>query len=160
MVSQFFSRHFRSPVIVLAGLLSFGTFTPDSMGNEKPKINIQNDIQPVGIITPDGAKSVWPVSMPRGADILGWLAQFPSSMTEGVKFYKLSSWRQTARMLTAVNQHQAQIIQHLSQDVRQLNKRVAILEKKRRGVVYSGPLDYRVHILEKKVHEMSDSGNP
>jgi hypothetical protein len=160
MISQYFSGYFRLPVIILAGLLWFGAFPADAGDSEKPKKKIQYDIQPVGIITPDGAKSVWPVSMPRGADILGWLAQFPSSMTEGVKFYKLSSWRQTARMLTAVNQHQTQIIRQLAQDVQQLNKRVAILEKKRPAVVYSGPLDYRVHILEKKVHEMSDGGNP
>ena len=160
MNSQFFSGYIRALFIVFAGLLLFAGFPSDAVSMDKTKGTKQNDIQPVGIISPDGATNLWPVSKLRGSAILGLLAKYPAKMIEGVKFYKLSSWPDMARILTAVNEHQAQIIRHLAQDVQELKKRVGILEKKKMRIVHSGSINDRVEALEKKVRAMNDPGNP
>ena len=159
MISKFFSGCIRPMfIIVFAGLLLSGSFPSDAVSIENTEKNIQDDIQPVGIINPDGAKNLWPVSRSRGGDILDMLARYPSKMIAGVKFYKLSLWKDMARFLAAVGEHQSQMIWHLAQDVQQLNKRVGILENKKRRTVHSGSVTNRVEALEKKVNTMLNGG--
>ena len=158
MISNFFFGSIRSFfIIIFAGLL-FGTFPSGAVSGETASKHIQDDIQPVGIISPDGAKSLWPVSRSRGGDILDLLAKYPSNMLEGVRFYQLSLWKDMARILTAVNEHQAEVIWHLTRDVQQLNKRVANLEQKPIRVVQSRSMNNRVEAMEKQMKTMFDGG--
>lgn len=160
MISKYFSDNIKAMFLVFVGLLLFGTFPSDSVSIENTDKIPQDDIQPVGIINPDGAANLWSLSISRASDILGLLAKYPSEMMEGIQFYRLSSWQDMARILTAFNEHQTQVIRHLAQDVQKLNERVKILEKKRQWVGHSGSINSRVQALEKKVKDMSDGGNP
>ena len=159
MTSKMFSIHAKS-LVVIVGLLVTALIPANAGAAESSKTNIQDSLQTVGIIDPDGAKSVWLISSASGGDISGLLAKYPSKMIDGLKFYKVSSWRDTARFFTVVNEKQAQTIRQLAKNMQKLNKRVGNLEKKRRKIVYSGSIDSRVKALEKKVEYMSDGGLP
>jgi hypothetical protein len=65
-----------------------------------------------------------------------------------------------ADVLTVLNRHQAQVIERLADAVQQLNRRVSLIEKKKRRIVYSGSMNSRLKRLEQKVESMSDGGNP
>ena len=147
-------------LIVFALLVMTGILPAGAAESKSPKINTQDDMQAVGIINPDGVKRVWLISNSSGENIPDLLAKYPSKMIDGLKFYKLSSWQDIARLLTVVNEQQAQMIRKLAQNVLRLNKRVGNLEQKRRWKVSSGTLDHRVQALEKKVDYMSDGGHP
>lgn len=144
----------------MVGLLMTALIPANAADAESSQTNIQDNLQTVGMINPDGAKSVWLISNCRGGDIAGLLAKYPSKMIDGLKFYKVSSWRDTARFLTVVNEQQAQTIRQLAKNMQKLNKRVGNLEKKRPRIVYSGSIDRRVKALENKVDYMSDGGHP
>ena len=163
MITKNFSEYIRALFCMpFAALLLLGTLSSDAAGTENPKknANTQNDIQLVGLISPDGTTNLWPIAKARGGKIRGLLANYPSKFMEGIKFYKLSSWQGMAKILMAVNEQQSQVIRHMAQDVQKLNKRVRILEKKRKWVVYTGSLNHRVQALEEKVEYMSDGGYP
>ncbi|CAB1077131.1 hypothetical protein D1AOALGA4SA_4924 [Olavius algarvensis Delta 1 endosymbiont] len=127
---------------------------------ESAKTNIQDEWQAVGIINPAGTKRVWMIPSAEGTDLHVLLARFPSKLIDGVKFYQVSSWRDTARLLTFVNEQQARALLQLAQDIQKLEKRLVTLEKKQRRVVYSGSMDGRVKALEKKMDDMFDGGLP
>jgi len=154
-----FSVYVKS-LVVMAGLLVTALITANDAIAEKSKTNIQDSLQTVGIINPDGVKSVWLISNSSSGDISGLLTKYPSQMIDGLKFYTVSSWRDTARFLTFVNEKQAQTIRQLAKNMQKLNRRVGSLEKNRRKIVYTGSIDSRVKALEKKVDYMSDGGHP
>ena len=114
-------------LIVFALLVMTGILPAGAAESKSPKINTQDDMQAVGIINPDGAKRVWLISNFSGGNIPDLLAKYPSKMIDGLKFYKLSSWQDIARLLTVVNEQQAQMIRKLAQNVLRLNKRVGNL---------------------------------
>ena len=160
MTSKMLSANTLTLLIVFALFVMTGILPAGAAEPKRPKINTQDDMQAVGIINPDGAKRVWLISNANGGNIPDLLAKYPSTMIDGYKFYKLSSWQDIARLLTVVNEQQAQMIRKLAQNVLKLNKRVGKLEQKRRWKVSSGSLDHRVQALEKKVDYMSDGGHP
>jgi hypothetical protein len=144
----------------MAGLLVTALIPANAADTEKSKTPIQSGLQTVGLINPDGAKSIWLIPTSSGDDISGLIAKYPSKMLDGLKFYKVSSWRDTARFLAVVNENQAHTIRLLAENIQKLNKRVGNLEKMKRNVISSGSLDGRVKALEKKVDHMSDGGLP
>ena len=145
-------------LIVTMGLAVTALIPANAADSSSPKINSQASLQTVGIINPDGAKSVWMISNSSDGDMAGILAKYPSKIIDGIKFYCLSSWRDTAGFLTVVHEHQAQLMRQLAQNMQKLNKRIGNIEKKRQWIVYSGSNAGRVQALEKKVDYMSDSG--
>jgi len=147
-------------LVAFFGLLMAGNLRAVAADSKSARTNSQDDLLTVGIINPDGVKSVWLIPRTESHAISVLLAEFPSKVIDGLKFYSVSSWQDTARILAVVNEQQARSIRHLVQNVRQLNKRVGSLEKKRGRHVYSGTLDYRLSNLEKKVKYMSDGGYP
>ena len=128
--------------------------------SENSKSSIDDDLQLLGIIDPEGEKSVWLVSSAGDGTVAGIISKYSARMIDGIKFYELYSWQDTALFLTAVNKQQAQTMQQLTQDIQKLNRRVKALEKRKRVVVSSGSLNSRVKALEKKVEYMSDGGLP
>jgi hypothetical protein len=160
MTSKMLSAYTIMLLIVLAVFAMIGILPAGAAESKSSKINTQDDMQTVGIINPDGAKRVWLISNSSAGDMSDLLAKYPSKMIDGLKFYKISTWQDIARLLTVVNEQQAQLIRKLARDMLRLNKRVGNLEKKRRSKVPSGSLDHRVRALEKKVDYMSDGGHP
>jgi hypothetical protein len=145
-------------LVVLLGLMMAGNFPANADESENFQKNRPEDFQTVGIVNPDGGKSVWLIIANDGHDISAWLAKFPSKVVDGLRFYILSSWQDTARFLTVVNEQQARTIRRLAQNMRQLNIRVGKLEKKKGRRVHSGSQDDRLSTLEEKVKNMSDGG--
>ncbi len=67
-------------LVVIVGLLVTALIPVHAADAESSKTNIQDDMQTVGIINPEGAKSVWLISNSSGGDIAGLLAKYPSKM--------------------------------------------------------------------------------
>jgi len=114
----------------------------------------------VGIINPDGGTRVWLVP----DDISTLLARYSSKKIEGFKFYQLTSWKDAATFLVAVNQHQEQIIGDLALDMQKIAKRIGRLERTRPSVTTGSfePTDPVIRDLEKKhkkTREMWEAGN-
>jgi len=145
-------------LVLIVGQAVTALIPANAADSKSSKINSQGNIQTVGIINPDGAKSVWMISNSSDGDIPGLLAKYPSKMIDGLKFYSLSSWQDTARFLTIVHEQQARVMRQLVQNMQKLNKKIGNIEKKRQRVVHSGSMDSRVQALEKKVDYMSDGG--
>jgi hypothetical protein len=116
-------------------------------------LGVSTKVQTVGIINPDGGKSVWLVP----DDISEFLAKYSSQKIEGLKFYRFTSWKDAATFLAAVNEHQELMIRNLAVNIQKLTKRVGILERTRAPAT-AYPVNRRIEALEKKVREMSDGG--
>ena len=136
-------------VMVTVGLIFLGNFPSEGANNVK----IPAKVQTVGIINPDGGKSVWLVP----DDISEFLAKYSSQKIEGLKFYRFTSWKDAATFLAAVNEHQELMIRNLAVNIQKLTKRVGILERTRAPAT-TYPVNRRIEALEKKVREMSDGG--
>lgn len=145
---------------VFAGLLLVLILPSVVIGIENPKPPDWEDIQMVGVIGPDGSPNLWAVSISNGSDVFSLLAGHSSTIRDGIRYFSLSSWQDMARVLSAVNRHQATVIRQLVENVDQLTKRVGSLERQRRDGVYAGSLDYRLKRLEEKVERNFDGGNP
>ncbi len=136
-------------VMVTVGLIFIGNFPSEGANN----VQIPAKVQPVGIINPDGGKSIWLVP----DDISEFLARYSSQKIEGLKFYRFTSWKDAAAFLAAVNEHQELMIRNLAVNIQKLTKRVGILERTRASAT-TYPVNRRIEALEKKVREMSDGG--
>ena len=149
-----FAVNNRRLILTLIGLLFLGNFSACATDKNKSKIYVPADTQTVGIINPDGAKSVLMVP----GDVSDLLARYSWQQIEGIKFYQFASWKDSANFLAAVNVRQEQIIREQAGDVKELSERIMNI-KRYRAPAGSRPVDRRVEELEKKVKEMSDGGN-
>ena len=138
----------------MIGLLFLGNFSACATDKNKSKIYVPADTQTVGIINPDGAKSVLMVP----GDVSDLLARYSWQQIEGIKFYQFASWKDSANFLAAVSVRQEQIIREQAGDVKELTERIMNI-KRHRAPAGTRPVDRRVEELEKKVKEMSDGGN-
>jgi len=138
-------------VILIFGMMVWGSIPARGADNGKK----QAKVQPVGIINPDGVKKIWLVN----EGMAEFLSGYASRQIEGLKFYQLTSWKDTAIFLTAVNEHQGQMIQDLAANMKKLNKRVKRLERKALSVT-AYPVNHRLEALEKKVKYMSGGAYP
>jgi hypothetical protein len=158
MKTKLLCSDMKALLMVFIGLLLLNASPSNAKESGNFKTLMPEDVHQVGIINPDGAKSVWLLPHTDGDDIVGLLVKYSFKMIDGIKFYEITSWRDTAAFLTSVNEQQGRMILNLERNMRQLYKRVAILEK-RGGGRFKSPLDHRVQALEKKVDEMTDSGH-
>ena len=158
MKTKLLCNDMKALLMVSIGLLFLNALPSNAMESGNIKTLMPEDVWQVGIINPDGVKSFWPLPDTGGDDIVGLLAKYSFKMIDGIKFYEITSWRDTAAFFAFVNEQQGRMILNLESNVRQLYKRVAILER-RGGGRFKSPLDHRVQALEKKVHEMTDSGH-
>lgn len=154
MHHQTFAVNSRRLILILIGLLFLGNLPACATDKNKSKAYVPGDTQTVGIINPDGGKSVWMI--PR--DISDLLARYSWQQVDGLKFYQFDAWKDVAKFLAVVSERQEHVIRELAVDVQKLTKRVGILERTR-APVRTQPVDRRIEALEKKVKEMSDGGN-
>ena len=153
MHHQTFAVNNRRLILTLIGLLFLGNFSACATDKNKSKIYVPADTQTVGIINPDGAKSVLMVP----GDVSDLLARYSWQQIEGIKFYQFASWKDSANFLAAVSVRQEQIIREQAGDVKELTQRIKNI-KRHRAPAGTRPIDRRVEELEKKVKEMSDGG--
>jgi len=102
MNQRLFTTKIQPLLMVLAGLLFFGYVTSCAWFDKIPKMYFPDDAQTVGIIDPDGIQSVWLVPDYESRDMFQELAKHPVMMVEGVQFYKISTWQDTAGFLAAM----------------------------------------------------------
>lgn len=146
-------KTFFSEILMMAimtmGLLFLGSFpvAGSDIGENPVKVH------PVGIVTPDGGKSIWLV----GDDMNEFLAGYSSQNIEDLKFYQFTTWKDAATFMVAVNQHQERSIRDLAANIQRLTKRVTMLERKRFSAT-TYPANQRIEALEQKVREMDDGG--
>ena len=146
----------RLMVIALTGLLFSGSLSACAADKKKPKIYHPGKTQTVGIINPDGGKTILIVP----DDLSDKIAGYSWQQIEGLKFYRFASWKEAAGFLATVNQRQEHMIRDLTVEMQKLARRVLVLE--RTGVARAPgtpAVDRRIEALEKKVKEMSDGGN-
>ena len=161
MILKHFAAYIKMMILVVfIGVLLIPVFPPYAVSSEDTNKTSQDGIQLIGIINPDGATALWPVldSLDGHMDVL--LAPYPIEIKEGFKFYSLTSWKDMAVVMTAINKHQMRVIQQLATDLKTIAKRVNRLEKRRRATVYAGSVNHRLKKLEKQVKAAFDGGNP
>lgn len=108
----------------------------------------KSDINLFGIMDPDGRKHTWALPAETAAGIGRRLAaKYPSKSIDGVTFYRVHSWRDTANLAIEAHAQQGSLIADLINHIERLQK--------------SGPdkkLTRRVSALEKRLNEMSFAG--
>lgn len=108
----------------------------------------KSDIDLFGIMDPDGRKHTWALPAETAAGISRRLAaKYPSKLIDGVTFYRVHSWRDTANLALEAHAQQGILIVDLINHIERLQK--------------TGPdkkLTRRVLALEKRLNEMSFSG--
>ena len=156
MNQRLFATKIQPLLMVLAGLLFFGYVTSCAWYDKKPKMYFPDDAQTVGIIDPDGIQSVWLVPDYESRDMFQELAKHPVMMVEGVQFYKISTWQDTAGFLAAMGRRHEIWIQVHVEDIQRLSQINHAYEINSRP--NPGPLSERVRVLEEQVKQMTDSG--
>lgn len=157
MNQRLFAMKIQPLLMVLAGLLFFGYFASCAWQNKKPKLYFPEDAQTVGIIDPDGIQSVWLVPDYESGDVFQELAKHPVVMVEGVQFYKISTWKDTAGFMAAMGRRHEVWIQALVAD----NQRLSKINQAYRvnNTPQPAALSERVRALEEKFEEMEKLSN-
>ena len=110
----------------------------------------ESDLHLIGILDPDGRKHIWALPADAAAGISRRLAaKYPRQSIEGVIFYRVRSWRDTANIVIEAHAQQGVLIVDLISQVERLKQ--------------SGPdrqLTRRVDALEELVTSISYGGNP
>lgn len=110
----------------------------------------KSDVYLLGIMDPDDRKHIWALPAEAAAGIGRQLAaKYPRKSIDGVIFYRVRSWRDTANVLIEAQAQQGALMVDL------INRFERIKQ--------SGPdrkLTRRVTALEKRFNESMDSGNP
>ena len=155
MHHQLFAVNNRRLILIFIGLMFLGNLSACATDKNKTKAYVPEDAQTVGIINPDGAKSVLMIP----GDVSDLLARHSWQQIEGIKFYQFASWKDAAHFLAVINERQTYVIREMAVNVQDLNKRVGLLERTGVAVIHQ-PTDHRrIEALEKKVKEMTDGGN-
>ena len=118
------------------------TSSADSLQPGKANVHL------LGIIDPDDRKHIWALPTEAGALIDRRLAaRYPRKTIDGIIFFKVHSWRDTANTVLEAHAHQGELIVDLINRIERIHK--------------SGPnkmLTRRVTALEKRIARMTDSG--
>jgi hypothetical protein len=108
------------------------------------------DVYLIGILDPDDRKHVWALPAEAATGIGRRLAaNYPSKSIDGVTFYRVGSWRDTANLAIEAHAQQGILIVDLVNQIDRLKK--------------SGPdrkLTRRVTALEKRLNKILEPSNP
>lgn len=108
------------------------------------------DIDLFGIMDPDGRKHTWALPAETAAGISRRLAaKYPSKLIDGVTFYRVRSWRDTANLAIEVHAQQGLLMVDLINQIERLKK-----------IGPSRKLTRRVTALEKRLTKMLEPSNP
>lgn len=108
----------------------------------------KSDVYLLGIMDPDDRKHIWALPAEAAAGIGRQLAaKYPRKSIDGVIFYRVRSWRDTANVLIEAQAQQGALIVELSNQIKRLKK--FGLDRKLTG---------RVSQIEKRLNKMTDAG--
>ena len=106
------------------------------------------DVYLLGIMDPDDRKHIWALPAEAASGIGRQLAaKYPRKSIDGVIFYRVRSWRDTANVLIEAQAQQGALIVELSNQIKRLKK--FGLDRKLTG---------RVSQIEKRLNKMTDAG--
>ena len=96
----------------------------DDSETVKPKN--PEELHVIGIINPDGGKSIWVVPSDSEDDknIRALLAKYSVKTIDRVEFYEITSWEDTAKIVSAAGEHQAEIVRRLFAEVSALKAKI------------------------------------
>lgn len=108
----------------------------------------KSDVFLLGIIDPDDRKHIWALPVETATGISRQLAaKYPRQSIDGVIFYRVSSWRDTANLVLEAHAQQGALMVDIINRIERIKR--------------SGPdrkLTRRITALEKRLNESSDSG--
>lgn len=141
-------------IIYTLGVLVFviGVFMPSiPMLAQSPAGSLfdgSSNVHLFGIIDPDGHKRIWVFPAETATGISRRLAaKYPSKTIEGVRFFRVTSWRDTSNLAIEANAQQGLLIVDLFKELRSLKANAP-----------SRQLVRRVNKLEKQMNAMLDGG--
>ena len=103
----------------------------------------------LGIINPDGHKHFWALPAEAKIGISKRLAaKYPHKTIDGIHFYRVTSWRDTANLFREANAQQGKLIAELFVEIERLKKQS------------HERLAGRVKKLEKQVNHIANDFNP
>ena len=106
------------------------------------------DVYLLGIMDPDNRKHIWALPVETATGISRQLAtKYPRKSIDGVIFYKVSSWRDTANLVMEAHAQQSALMVDLINRIERIKR--------------SGPdrkLTRRVTAIEKRLNESFDPG--
>lgn len=116
------------PPVLISGLLFFSDFV-NAKDLEKNQPNNIDRMHVIGLINPDGGKSVWTVFDQSESDriIRTLLEKYSSRPIERVQFYEITSWEDMGKIIVAASEEQNQLILSLLQEVKRLKRRTRTL---------------------------------
>ena len=109
-----------------------------------------SDVELLGIMDPDDRRHIWALPAEAAAGISRQLAaKYPRKLIDGVNFYRVRSWRDTAHVVIEAHAQQGVLIVDLIHQMERL---------KRSGS--DRKLTRRVTALERRISEALDPSNP
>ena len=140
--------------IALAGCASNKNEKADSPN--ALRLNVE-DIQPIGIIDPDGNQSIWVISSETRHKLSVRLKKYSVKQMEGLDFYKLTSWKDAYQILSAVTDQQGRILYSMAHELQRIKKqRPRRYRTGRRPTTSISSLEKRI----KKLEQLNNGGNP
>lgn len=110
----------------------------------------KSDVYLLGALDPDDRKHIWALPAETGSNISRRLAaKYARKSIDGITFYQVRSWRDTAHLAIEAHAQQGVLIVNLIHQLERLKE--------------FGPdrkLARRVTALERRMIRMSDAGNP
>ena len=138
------------PLSILAGLMLLVNFSSCATDSNKSKYYPRFS-QAVGIINPDGIQSLWLIPSKTGNDIKVALSRFPSStMQDGVEYYTIATWQDTAAFLEVLGKHHEEKLLELYETNEALARYNRILQSENVSTQSNSELSERVRVLEEK----------
>ena len=114
--------------VILASLLFFS----DCVNAKEPERSQPKNLDRmhvIGLINPDGGKSVWTVVDQSESDrtIRSLLEKYSSRIIERIHFYEVTSWEDMGKIMVVASEEQNQLILSLFQEVKRLKRRTRTL---------------------------------
>ena len=132
--------------ILVAGICAGLPLLATSLAQSQP--DRKSDAYLLGIIDPDNRKHIWALPVDAATGISRQLAaKYPRKSIDGVIFYRVSSWRDTANLVLEANAQQSALIVDLIKRIERI---------KRHGT--DRELTRRVKALEKRMNKSFESG--
>ena len=132
--------------VISTFLLSMPLLAANPAGSSSDRVS---EMALFGIIDPDGHKHFWALPAEAKIGISNRLAaKYPRKIIDGIHFYRVTSWRDTANLFREANAQQGKLIADLFVEIERLKKQSP--ER----------LAGRVKKLEKQVNHIANDFHP
>jgi hypothetical protein len=138
-------------IIIVVAFLTGCAFNRSKISDPQKNSRLKvSELHPIGIADPDGNKSVWLMSLSSYKAIQDMLQKYSVKEVEGLKFYTLTSWKDTCRILMAANEQQGLILYSMAHELKKMKRQVvgSVYKRNERPTSISD-LEERVRRLER-----------